>query len=352
MASERILFVDDDANVRTAFTRSLRGQGFEFDVADGAESAETLAKQHEYAVVATDYRMPEVNGIDVIGKLQQLQPLATYMLVSGECDRDLVLDAVNNHAVGNVLAKPWDIHELREVMRRGILGYFERSTQLKVQHSAVSATRALEELRGSLAGVAAQAERPVIDMLLAILEQRDPEAVAHGRRVAVYARAIAERMGVSAQQLQHLEDAARAHEIGKIVAPDAILRKAGALTHEEQLALDQHPLIAANLLAAFTSLSEVRGIIRQHHERWDGRGPSGVPGRELCTGARIVAVADTFDEVLTGAANTAAGLDQAIGVVIEGSGSRFDPEVVNAFRSIYRQRWLELTKGAVGAPRV
>src|SRR5688572_15539427 len=111
--TEKILFIDDDAPVRAAFARALRAAGLEVDLADGAAAAAQMAQATSYAVVAVDYRMPDVNGLDLITDLQRYLPEATYIVVSGECDLDLALEAVNNRQVANVLSKPWDNEELR-----------------------------------------------------------------------------------------------------------------------------------------------------------------------------------------------------------------------------------------------
>jgi putative nucleotidyltransferase with HDIG domain len=351
---DRILFIDDDKNVRTAFARSLRGQGYEVDLADTPEAAHTFVGQHEYAVIASDYRMPDANGIDVIDDLQRLQPNATFMLVSGECDRDLVLEAINGHDITNVIAKPWDTGEIRDIVRRGIGTYVERSKQLGVQQGAVLASRSLEEMRSRMATVVAQAERHVVDMLVSMIARRDPLTHAHCRRVAAYARVLAKAMGASERMCAAIEAGALLHDIGKIVVPDSILRKPGTLDPQERTLMQQHPTVAAELLAPFESLRDARDIVMQHHERWDGGGyPQGLSGAASTLGARIVAVADALDAMLTGGAHQRPlSIEFAWNTIVAGGGTQFDPQVVAAFRATRKQLWVELRSESADALQV
>src|SRR4051812_46993867 len=100
-ATERVLFIDDDAPVRAAFARALRSTGLQIDLAESPHAALLLAETTAYAMIAVDYRMPEMNGLDLISELQRKQPHAIYAVVSGECDLDLALEAVNNREVAN-----------------------------------------------------------------------------------------------------------------------------------------------------------------------------------------------------------------------------------------------------------
>lgn len=138
---EKILFVDDDASIRAAFRRTLRGMGFDVDLAEGSEAAQVLAANAAYAIVVTDFRMPGEDGLDVIDKLRPLLPDSTFVLMSAELDLQLAMDAINEHAVSFVVRKPWDREELMSTLKRAVELHWERVAQRHVQQAAAQQAR-------------------------------------------------------------------------------------------------------------------------------------------------------------------------------------------------------------------
>ena len=342
--SERILFVDDDPPVRRAFARTLSNDGLEVDTAEGAQAAMALADQSSYAVIATDFSMPGLNGLELIHDLQQVQPHATYMLVSGACDLGLALEAINEHHVEFVITKPWDTDELSSMLRRGIEGYWERATQAALQRSMVSATRTLDSQRQRIQQALSQAELVIAEALLGALDLRHHETRAHCRRVAEYARVLGEAMGVEGSELATLAVGALLHDIGKIGVPDRILLKPGPLDEAEWVVMREHCVMGARLLDGIEVLRGAREIVLQHHERWDGKGyPGGIAAGAIHAGARIFAVADALDAMLSRRPyKQPLPLGEAIGRVLEAAGSQFDPAVVRALAVTPPSRWMEV----------
>ena len=344
METQRILFVDDDAPVRMAFSRSLRGQGFQIDLADGADQAMSLASQGTYAVIATDYRMPAMDGLDLIERLRALQPDATYMLVSGECDLDLALQAVNDHNVSFVVCKPWDVDELGATLRRSVEAHWERAGQRLVQQNMVQASKQLEAQKKALQEVLVASETRAAATLVEAMGMRGHETVAHCRRVAQYALMLAEELGLRGRILTAIAQGALLHDIGKIGIPDAILLKDGPLTESEWQVMRGHTELGARLLDGMEHLKSARDIVRQHHERWNGTGyPLGLREQEICIGARIFAVADAIEAILSDRPYRKGGDMEAVTEeILRCSGSHFDPEVVQAFSRIPAERWVEV----------
>lgn len=352
--SERILFVDDDAMVRSAFARSLRRQGFEVDLAGGEEEATKLANENTYAVIAADYRMPDIDGLNLVGHLRGMQPDATYMLVSGECDLDLALQAVNEFAVSYVIAKPWDIEELSSMLRRSIETHYEKVGQRKLQSINMKSNNDLDAQRRSLQNTVSGVETTMAEVLLNTLNLRDNESRAHCKRVAAYAKIIAEALGVRGQALVAIEQGALLHDIGKVGLPDSVLKKADRLTDEDWQVLKRHTVIGGQLLDGIEALKHARAIVVQHHERWDGAGyPHGLAGEEIVLGARIFAVVDALDAILSDRPyRPARDIDTAVVEIESCSGSQFDPNVVKAFSSIPKDKWLAVRAMNPDEPRL
>jgi len=177
------------------------------------------------------------------------------------------------------------------------------------------------------------------DVLLRALAARDPELGEHVSTVSGLAVAVADRMGLSAEQATEVRHAADLHDIGKVGIPDAILDKAGPLNDEEWMFMRRHTLIGERIVAAAPALSNVAVLVRASHERWDGRGyPDGLAGDGIPLGARIIAVCDSFDAMTASRPyRDAATPEAAIHELDRCAGSQFDPAVVAAFKAAHAE---------------
>lgn len=136
----------------------------------------------------------------------------------------------------------------------------------------------------------------LIDVVITTLDARDPYTFEHSFRVALYSEIIAREMGLSKTICQNIHIAAHLHDIGKIGVPDAILNKTGRLTTDEQIKMQAHSHIGANILNRIIIFQEISNIVLYHHERFDGLGyPTGIKGENIPLESRIISVADSFD---------------------------------------------------------
>lgn len=176
--------------------------------------------------------------------------------------------------------------------------------------------------------------------LSSALDVRDTETEGHARRVVRYMELIAEGLRVPVEQHATLRRGALLHDIGKIGVPDHILRKPGPLTENEWYTMKTHPDLGAKIIANIPFLQEVAVIIRAHHERWDGTGyPEGLAGEQIPQGARIFAVADSFDAMTSDRPyRRGRELDEALAEIERCSETQFDPAVVKAFLAVPLQR--------------
>ncbi len=343
--SERILFVDDDPPVRTAFARTLRTRGFDVELADSPANAIKMAETQEYAVIATDYRMPDIDGLELVAELRNQQPLATYMLVSGECDLELAMAAVNNHNVSYVITKPWDADELDSLLRRGIESHQERRVQVDVQRNLVTTSRNIESQKERLQAAFAELESHMSNILLNALElATGHETRAHCHRVAAYALLLVKGLGIQGDAVRSIRIGALLHDIGKLAIPASIMFKPGPLDAAEAQKMREHPLIGAQLLDGIESLVGARRIVLEHHECWDGSGyPAKLTGDKISLGGRVMAVADSLEAMLTDRPyRKALTVDEARREIMAKSGTQFDPAVISAFARIEFQELLDV----------
>lgn len=166
-----------------------------------------------------------------------------------------------------------------------------------------------------------------------VLELRHAETEGHSQRVGMLALQLAIEMGIDESQLGWIWRGAILHDVGKMAIPDAILMKPGLLSPEERAVMDTHPLLAREMLEPIHFLRPCLPIPLYHHERWDGKGyPVGLAGTEIPLEARLFSVVDVYDALTSDRPYRAAWSEaETIAYIAAGSGTMFDPAVVEAF---------------------
>ncbi len=169
--------------------------------------------------------------------------------------------------------------------------------------------------------------------LIQALEARDLYTRGHAENVTRYAVGIAQTIGLSDADVEIVRRASIVHDIGKIGVPDHILLKPGKLADDERMQMQSHVMISVRILQEMQLLEREIPIVRNHHERWDGKGyPEGLADNAIPFGARILAVADAFDAITSDRVyRRARSLEDAMSIIGSEAGKQFDPAVVNAF---------------------
>jgi putative nucleotidyltransferase with HDIG domain len=172
--------------------------------------------------------------------------------------------------------------------------------------------------------------------LVATLDARDQYTAGHSAAVAIYARDIAQRMGLSEEQQELVHLCGLVHDIGKIGLPAGLLEKPGPLTLEERRQMEQHSEIGERILRNVDDYAEIADIVRSHHERIDGMGyPDGLPGREIPLLARIIGVADAYDAMTSDRPYRQALPSRVARMrLAQAVETQFDTSVVAAFEAI------------------
>jgi HD-GYP domain-containing protein (c-di-GMP phosphodiesterase class II) len=141
-------------------------------------------------------------------------------------------------------------------------------------------------------------------------------------------------------EVESVKQAAILHDLGKIGISERILLKKSKLTRREFDEIKKHPQIAADIIRPIHFLHKIIPLVLHHHERWDGKGyPSGLKGEEIVIGARIIAIADIYQALISNRPyRKAYGQNEAIDIIKDGSGSQFDPKIVEVFLQIIRHK--------------
>lgn len=172
-----------------------------------------------------------------------------------------------------------------------------------------------------------------VKALVSAIEQKDPYTKGHSERVAEIAGAIAGEMALTNEEKQRVEIAGILHDVGKIGISASILTKPGKLEEEEFKKIKEHPTKSVCIIRNIEELKEILPLIYHHHERYGGGGyPDGISGEKIPLGARIIAVADTFDAMNSNRAyRSKVNLEDILREIKDKSGSQFDPKVVEYF---------------------
>src|SRR5271154_1003744 len=188
-------------------------------------------------------------------------------------------------------------------------------------------------------GLSADDQIKLLEQMARGMDARDPNTHGHSRRVARYAWMIATRLGLPREEVARIRTAAAIHDLGKIETPDSILRKEGPLSDAEYETMKRHAADGARMAAALND-EGLTAMIRHHHERLDGTGyPDRLAGEAIPIGARIIAVADTFDSITANRPYRAARPHkEALDILMGEAGKQLDRDAVRAFCGHYSGR--------------
>ncbi len=184
-----------------------------------------------------------------------------------------------------------------------------------------------------------------------MVDSRDSYAYRHSQDVARYATQIAVKMGLPLDQVEEIKLGAQLHDIGKIGTPDAVLFKPGRLSDEERAVMEEHPSVGARVLQYFSQFRSGSAMVLHHQEHYDGTGyPARLAGDHIPQGARIIHVADAYQAMTSDRVyRKAMDPNEAVRRLLEGSGSQFDPAVVEAFLAVLQDSGVPLEPSVVEA---
>jgi putative two-component system response regulator len=316
VAGALVLAVEDEPGNRGLLTRQLLRHHYEvLTFADGESALEYIDSNFRTPdLILLDVMLPGIDGFAVCRRLkeQPLTRLIPVVLLTGLDARQHKIAGIRAGA-DDFLSKPIQFEEL--IARVGSLVKLKRHT---------------DELESA---------QSVILSLALTVEARDPYTEGHCQRLAAYAVAVGQALGLSVEQLATLERGGYLHDVGKIGVPDAVLMKPGRLTPEEFAVMQSHTIIGERLCGDLRSLRAVREIVRHHHERIDGSGyPDRLKGDAIPLTAQIVAIVDAYDAMTTirpyrDALSMTVACDELRRDADEG---RLNPELVRLFIGIDR----------------
>jgi two-component system, response regulator RpfG len=330
MFPTKILLVDDQPISLLYLKKTLsRLTDVQITTRFDANEALELCADTQWNLIVADYQMPGMNGLDFIRQFRGIKggEETPVLMVTASTDPNVKYQLLDLGIV-DFLHKPADASEVI-ARARNLISLHKATASLKNHNQELK--KGVQEMTKVLA----EREQESLIVLAKAAESRDPQTGSHLLRMASYSKIIALALGLSDDEAEEIYLAAPMHDVGKIGIPDRILLKGGKLTPDEWLEMKQHTTYGYNILgSSVTPILKLGGVIAlNHHEAWDGSGyPNGKRGHEIPLCARIVAVADVFDALMSARPYKQAwSLDEALNELTKISGVRLDAECVNAF---------------------
>lgn len=336
MPPRRVLFVDDEELIRITFERTLAGEAFEVTTAESAEKGLEALAEGSFGVVLADFHMPGMSGIEFLDAVKERSPDTVRILVSGRGDFKTAIKVINEVGLFKFIVKPWNHAELISTIERAT-EHFELTLKNRALTKQLSEkVDELESLNQFLETEVQDRTANLLSGLINALDFRDTETQSHSRRVSLYAAYLADSMGLDDTALLDVKRGALLHDLGKIGVSDTILLKPGKLTDEEWVEMRKHSEYGYRMIKQMAFLGDARRLVLEHHERWDGKGyPGGLEGDDVCVGARIFAVIDTYDAMTSDRPyRKALSHEVATAEIMKMSGTQFDPEIAKAWLDI------------------
>jgi len=348
-APYHILCVDDEPMIREILRETLEQEGHRLSEAENGKVALEKMGHEDFDLVLTDVKMPVMDGFTLMKNMGDLTDQIPVVVITSFGDIDVAVDAIRLGAY-DYIVKPFNISQVtiavqRALERRRLLLenlQYKKSLEHKVVEKTIDLIRKnkkLEQQAKLLEGLLKdlrESYEATLDAMVSAIESRDCETKHHCRRVQVYAVMLAQRLGVSPEQLVDISYGALLHDVGKIGVPDSILLKPGKLTEEEWGVMRRHTVIGHQMISKIKFLRGAADIVLHHHERWDGQGyPNRVAGEKIPLGARIFSIIDTFDAITSKRPyKEALPVKSAREEIKRCAGTQFDPALVQEFLRI------------------
>lgn len=277
---DKILFVDDEADVLAAYRRNLRKQFHIETATSGEQGLEAIDSQGPFAVIVSDLRMPNMDGIQFLAQAREHARDSVLMMLTGYADVQTAFEAVNEGTVFRFLIKPVQLETLIKALKAGI-----------AQYQLFIAERELLE----------QTVRGSIEMLTEILGMVNPAAFSRATRIKHYVKDIAVQLQLP--NLWQLEVAAMLSQIGCVTLPADLLDKlesGKSLTGDEQELFSSHPLVGSKLVANIPRLEPIACMIERQQEPFKAHPlpPESFPQYTVALGAQILKVALDLDQLV------------------------------------------------------
>jgi putative two-component system response regulator len=320
-----ILIVDDEPIVRRVLSEKVEVAGYRWEQASTADAALAKIKSTPVQLAILDIKMPGKSGFELLSEIKAAYPDIAVIMATAVIDINTAVECLKQGAY-DYITKPFNLDEvvlsIERALERRRLEQENRDYQLHLEQKVNQQAR---KIRSAFLNA--------ITSLVYALEAKDNYTSGHSQRVADISVAIAAELGMTKPEIEKIRLAGLIHDIGKIGVREAVLNKPGKINYEEYQHILSHSDIGEHILTPIVEDEVILKAVRHHHERYDGTGyPDGLSGEEIPLAARILAVADSYDAIISGRPyRQPESIPAACVEIKRHKGTQFDPGVVEAF---------------------
>jgi putative two-component system response regulator len=320
-----VLIVDDETLVRRTIRKSLVREGYECKEAESAAAAMEALKSQPAEVVLLDIKMPGKSGRELLPEISAAFPDTSVIMATATVEPATIVECLKNGA-SDYITKPFKPHQIVDAIRT-VLAKKKLETELRLQKELIGGNTGSNDLQHLFSGA--------IESLIIALEAKDKYTAGHSRRVTEIAVQLGQTAGLKETELDDLRWAALLHDIGKIGIDRDVLHKPDRLTDNEYQYVLNHASIGSGIVQPLVNANIV-SIILHHHDRYNGSTPNQqIKGSDIPLGARILAIADTYDAMTSDRPyRNALPPDVAFKEIQKNSGTQFDPELAELFLTL------------------
>jgi len=357
-----ILVVDDEVGPRESLRMILKPI-YEVHTATSGQEALEFIKDEKIDLVTLDLKMPGISGIEVLREIKKVHDDIEVVIITGYGTLTNAIEAIRYGAV-DFISKPFNVAEIIAIVSKSVE---RRNFNLKIKNliQKIKGLRLLgEDGQGeALADLGGIVDRPFraneierelkesiqdlenfrmqkvsvnyldfLKVLIYILESKEPYTHGHSERVSHYSEIIAQDLFLSPQEKEDLQIATLLHDIGKIGLSNRLLKKNG-LSQNDSLEIRLHPVKGVHLIEPLAFSHAITSAILHHHERWDGTGyPDGLSGEKIPLLARVIALADSYDAMVSDRPyRQGLSIKRVQEEIEKNAGVQFDPHMVSLF---------------------
>jgi putative nucleotidyltransferase with HDIG domain len=321
---ETLLIVDDEAAIRRLLRQKLSREGYRCEEANDAEQTLNTLETSPIALVILDIKMPGKSGIELLPEIKTGYPDTAVIMATAVTDINVAIQCLKQGA-DDYIGKPFNLEEVSLAVQRALE---KRHLQLELREYQQYLEEKVEEQMIKLRKLFLGA----IEALVSALEAKDKYTGGHSRRVTEIALALGNELGLPLGDMEDLRWGSLLHDVGKIAIDQAIQNKPGRLTREEYEHIMTHAHVGADIVRPIVN-GKIVEMIEHHHDHYDGNGLHQViAGSDIPLGARILAIADAFDAMISDRPyRSAMSITDIVNEIKRCAGTQFDPIVVAAF---------------------
>ena len=324
LARTKIMVVDDEPIIRRTIRKGLVMSGYDCVEVGESENVMDMIKAHHPKLIIMDIMMPGKSGRELLPEIAASYPRIAIIMSTAVVEPKVIIECMKMGA-HDYITKPFDVEE--------IVFSVEKVLQMKELENKIN------DYRAQLENVVESQKKDIrnlflnsMETLVFALEAKDKYTAGHSRRVTEIAVSIGEEIGLGPDAMDDLRWGALLHDVGKIAIDPSVQNKQGKLTDEEYRYMMTHASVGGGIIKPLATKG-MMDIVIHHHDHFDGGGlEQTLKGQDIPIGARIVAVADSFDAITSDRPyRTALSVEKGVNEIIRCSGTQFDPTVVTPF---------------------